>query len=64
MAVPEPPRPAPELAAAMAETRAYRDLLAEVLATFEKDSFGSGTWIARVRAIHFRKWRERAGIPR
>jgi hypothetical protein len=48
----------------MAETRAYRDLLAEVLATFEKDSFGSGTWIARVRASHFRKWRERAGIPR
>lgn len=57
-----PPAPAPELAAAMAETRIYRDLLAEVLKTFEEDTYWSGMWTARVPGPQMRKWRERAGI--
>jgi hypothetical protein len=56
------PRPAPELAAAMAETRIYRELLEEVLATFEKGTTGDGGWYSRVESRQIRKWRERAGI--
>ncbi|HZR50160.1 MAG TPA: hypothetical protein VFB06_11630 [Streptosporangiaceae bacterium] len=63
MASPEnEPGPAPELAAAMAETRIYRDLLAEVLRQFEDDPYRSGLWIARVPAHQVRKWRELSGI--
>jgi len=56
------PENSPELAAAMAETRIYRELLTEVLATFEKGSFGDGRWYSRVESRTIRRWRERAGI--
>jgi hypothetical protein len=55
--------PAPELVAAMAETRIYRDLFTEVLRSFE-DPQHSGWWHARVRESVLRKWHERAGISR
>lgn len=61
MAAEDAPGPAPELAAAMAETRIYRELLAEVLLQFE-DPHRTGWWQARVRAGVLRKWQERAGF--
>lgn len=54
------PKPAPELAAAMAETRKLRELLAEVLATFgQPGKPGTVRWTAKQVAA----WRERAGLP-
>lgn len=50
---------APELAAAMAETRQLRDLAAEILAAFGPS--GSGH-TARVGQVQIRRWRERAGL--
>lgn len=50
---------APELTAAMAETRQLRDLTAEILAAFGPS--GSGH-TARVGQVQIRKWRQRAGL--
>ena len=55
-------RPAPELAAAMAETRELRELLEEILRTYG-DSSGDG-WRSRVGQVKYRQWRLRAGLPR
>lgn len=56
-----PPGPAPELAAAMAETRIYRELLEEVLGTFGKQAWTDGMY-ASVSERAYRKWLERAGM--
>jgi hypothetical protein len=48
------------LAAAMAETRELRALVAEMLRSFEGGS--AGRWIARVSVRTLGKWRERAGL--
>lgn len=56
-----PPGPAPELAAAMTETQAYRDLLAEVLGTFGEQAWTDGMYSSVSRRT-WRKWLERAGI--
>lgn len=59
MAVYERDRAAPELAAAMAETRQLRELLAEILATFGPPARpGAVRWTAKQVA----GWRQRAGI--
>ena len=52
---------APELAAAMAETRIYRELLAEVLGTFGRQTWTDGMYSSVSRRT-WRKWLERAGI--
>lgn len=59
---PEQPGPAPELAAAMRETRAYRDLLAEVLRTFGEPAAWPMRRVSRVTRMKYRKWLERAGM--
>lgn len=58
---PAEPKPAPELAAAMAETRELRELLVEILRTFG-DSSGDG-WRSRVGQVKYRQWRKLAGLP-
>lgn len=55
------PRPAPGLAAAMAETRVYRELLEEVLGTFGKQAWTDGMY-SSVSERTWRKWLERAGM--
>ena len=50
---------APELAAAMAESRELRALVAEILGVFGPS--GSGH-TARVGQVQIAKWRERAGL--
>lgn len=60
MSEPEP-GPAPELAAAMAEARIHRDLLAEVLGTFGEQAWTDGMYSSVSRRT-YRKWLERAGI--
>lgn len=54
------PQPAPELTAAMAETRELRELLAEVIDSFVKTSDG---YRARVGQVQIAKWHKRGGLP-
>jgi hypothetical protein len=53
------PQPAPELAAAMAETRKLRELVADILTTFTVTGSGHS---ARVGQVQIAKWRKRAGL--
>lgn len=55
------PQPAPELAAAMAETRGLRELVTDMLTTFTATGSGHA---ARVGQVQIAKWRERAGLPK
>ena len=50
---------APELAAAMRETRDLCELAAEIISAFGPSGFGH---TARVGQVQIRKWRERAGL--
>jgi hypothetical protein len=53
------PQPAPELRAALAETRQLRDLAGEILSRFS----ASGTVrTARIGHVQITEWRERAGL--
>lgn len=52
---------APELAAAMAETRKVREILALALNHFR--ATGNG-WKASVRVVELARWYDQAGIPR
>jgi hypothetical protein len=56
-----PAEPPPEPAAAMAETRAMRSVLSEVLASFEQLS--DGRWHAKVGDRVLTQWTKRAGLP-
>jgi len=55
------PQPAPELAAAMAETRQLRELVSEIIGEFSPT--GSGLY-ARVGQVQIGKWCKRAGMPK
>jgi hypothetical protein len=52
-------QPAPDLAAAMTETRQLRELAAEIIAQFRPTSDGHH---ARVGQVQIRKWRARTGL--
>ena len=52
--------PAPELAAAMIETRHLRELVVDMLTAFTVTGSGHS---ARVGQVQIAKWRKRAGLP-
>lgn len=53
------PKPAPELAAAMAETRGLRELVIDMLTAFTVTGDGHR---ARVGQVQIARWRKRAGL--
>lgn len=53
------PQPAPELAAAMAETRELRQLVIDMLTAFTATGSGHS---ARVGQVQIARWRKRAGL--